>query len=710
MEPADRRKNRVLNPSASRSISAAALDRGGRFWSSESEDHRAGGNAEGGSGRSVQGAGGGLGGLGRSLFGDTGSGGGRIAAAVLVAAAFAAYSGSFSGPFLHDDAGAIVGNPTIRHFSSALFPPAGGYSTSGRPILNLSFALNYAISGTAVWSYHALNLLIHILAGLALFGIVRRTVSMGPAFVVALLWIVHPLQTESVAYMSQRAESLMGLFYLLTLYCFIRGARIEGAAGAGSRTGWYALSVMACLLGMGTKEVMVTAPVMVLLYDRAFISGSFAESWRRGVYLGLAATWVFLGILVAGGASRGGTAGFGTTLPWWAYALTQIRAVALYLRLCFWPNPLAFDYGLVWGGPPFAMARDAILIGGLLAASIVLFVRNSPFGFLGAWFFLILAPSSSVVPVATELIAEHRMYLSLAAVIAATVCGVHALSSRWSLGNRASVTAAFLAVGVAAAALGTAAFCRNRAYASALALWADTVEKMPDDAGARNNLGNVLADQGRMPEAIAQYEEALRLVPGYDDPHYNLGNALAKTGRVEEAIDHYRTALRVRPRNAAILFALGEALRRLGRLDEAQSRYEEALKGESDSPDVWCGLGNVMLSGGKWDEAAKAFGAAVQLRPDNTDALVNYAASLAQAGHNPEAVRAFQAALQVQPDAADLHNDLGGVLAQDGRLAEAKGEFEHALRLKPDYREARDNLERVNRMIGAPRLGAGTQP
>jgi len=678
VEPADRCKDRVLNRPAFRSISAAALDRGGRFWLSGSV--------------------------------------GRFAALALILAALAAYCGSFSGPFLHDDAWAIVGNATIRHFSSALFPPAGGFSTSGRPVLNLSFALNYAISGTAVWSYHALNLLIHVMAGLALFGIVRRTISTFPAFVVALLWIVHPLQTESVAYLSQRAESLMGLFYLLTLYCFIRGARLEGGVGDGRRTGWYALSIIACLLGMGTKEVMVTAPLMALLYDRAFVSGSFAQAWRRhrGIYLGLAATWVLLGILVAGSASRGGTAGFGTALPWWAYAFTQIRALALYFRLCFWPNPLTFDYGLVWGGPPFAMARDAILIGGLLAASIVLFVRNSPFGFLGAWFFLILAPSSSVVPVATELIAEHRIYLSLAAVIAASACGAHAawmaLGPRSGLGGRATSGAGFLVVLLAAAGLGTATFHRNEVYTSALALWADVVEKMPDNAGARNNLGNALADQGRLPEAIVQYEEALRLVPGYDDPHYNLGNALAKSGRVEEAIDHYRTALRVRPRNAAILFALGEALRRSGRLDEAQSRYEEALKGESDSPDAWCGLGNVMLNGGKWDEAARAFGMAVQLRPDNTDALVNYAASLAQAGHNPEAVRAFQAALRVQPDAADLHNDLGGVLAQDGRLAEARGEFERALQLKPDYREARDNLEKVNRMIGAPRLGAGTQP
>jgi tetratricopeptide (TPR) repeat protein len=677
-----RRKAEVLNPApSSGSISAAAPEKGGRFWLSGADSRHDEGNAGGGA-------------VG-------------LAALAVAAAAFAAYQGSFSGPFLHDDAAGILRNATIRHFSSALFPPPGGLPVSGRPVLNLTFALNYAISGTAVWSYHALNLLIHALAGLALFGVVRRTLSsLIPAFAIALLWVVHPLQTESVTYLSQRAESLMGLFYLLTLYFFIRGAQ-AGDAGTGRRAVWYALSIVACLLGMGTKEVMVTAPVIVLLYDRAFAAGTFAEAWRRrrGFYLWLASTWLFLAFLVAGGFSRGGTAGFETSVPWWAYAYTQFRAVAHYLRLCFWPAPLTIDYGLILGGPPIAMVCDAALIIGLVAASAVLLLRNSPLGFLGAWFFVILAPSSSVIPVATELIAEHRTYLSLAAVIAAVVCGIQAawraLAPRWPAGRPAAVAAGLSTLALAAGASGIATNRRNTVYRSTLALWTDAVAKMPGNAGARNNLGNALAEQGRFPEAIAQYREALRLVPDFDDPHYNLGNALAKTGQFQEAIEHYRAAVAVRPKDAAIRYALGEALRRLGRTGEAQGQYEEALGGASDSVEVWCGLGSAMLDGGQWAGAAKAFGMALQLNPDDTDALVNYAGALAQLGRNSEAIQAFQTALRLQPDAADVHNDLGGVLAQDGRLVDAKEEFERALQLKPNYPEARDNLEKINRMIGA---------
>src|SRR5271166_1611891 len=187
----------------------------------------------------------------------------------IAAAAVAAYAGTFSVPLLFDDESSIAGNPTLRHLASAFWPP-GDRTVTGRPFLNLSLAFNYAVGGTAVWSYHALNLAIHILAGLALFGIARRTLALrgvasgaAAAFSVAFLWTLHPIQSEAVTYIVQRAESLMGLFYLLTLYCFIRGA----GAGGWSRLLWYGASVGSCLLGMATKEVMASAPLVVFLYD-----------------------------------------------------------------------------------------------------------------------------------------------------------------------------------------------------------------------------------------------------------------------------------------------------------------------------------------------------------------------------------------------------------------------------------------------------------
>ena len=386
-------------------------------------------------------------------------------AAIIVAATIAAYHNSFSVPFVFDDGPAIVENSTLRHLWppwTALSPPHGqGLTVEGRPLLNFSLALNYAIGGTSSQGYHVVNLIIHALAALTLFGLVRRTLSAlnsqlstSVALATALLWAVHPLQTESVTYVVQRTESLMGLLYLLTLYAFVRG--------------WFAVSLAACLLGMATKEVMVSAPLMVLLYDRTFVAGSFRAAWRqRGKFhLGLASTWIVLGLLVLGAGNRGGTIGASAGVTWWQYAMCQSRAVIHYLQLALWPDPLIFDYG-----PDFVMLREiapyALLFGALLALTAFALWRRPALGFLGAWFFVILAPTSSVVGGTRQMLAEHRMYLSLAAVVVLVVLGAHT----W-LGRRAGWWFAALAV-----ALGTTTIRRNHDYRSELALYTDTVAK-----------------------------------------------------------------------------------------------------------------------------------------------------------------------------------------------------------------------------------------
>ena len=274
---------------------------------------------------------------------------------LILLAGLAAYAGSFSGPLVFDDVGSIADNPTIRHLwpiGPVLSPPAGGLTVSGRPVLNFTLALNHALGGTRVWGYHAGNLAIHLLAGLTLFGIARRTLRSRPglALAIGLLWTVHPLQTESVTYLIQRAESLMSLFYLLTLYGFIRYAGSQPRAGRG----WAGLSLVSCcLLGMATKEVMVSAPVVVFLYDRTFLSGTFRAAWqrRRAYYLGLAATWILLAGLVIGageGAAAPRGLGAGDFLGGPFLPDAWFEAVARYLRLAVWPHPLVFEYGTFW--------------------------------------------------------------------------------------------------------------------------------------------------------------------------------------------------------------------------------------------------------------------------------------------------------------------------------------------------------------------------
>jgi tetratricopeptide (TPR) repeat protein len=622
-------------------------------------------------------------------------------AALLAAAAIAAYSRTFSAPLLFDDVTSIADNPSLRHLAGAFWAPAGT-TVSGRPVLNLSLAFDYAVSGTAVWSYHATNLAIHILAGLALFGIVRRTLAttdeksaVGVAFASALLWSLHPLLTESVTYIIQRAESLMGLFYLLTLYCLIRGA---GTDGAGRRL-WYTCSIVACLLGMGTKEVMATAPLAVLLYDRTFLAGSFSEAWRRRrwLYAGLAATWLFLVLLVLSTHGRAGTAGLGSGVSWASYALTQFPAIVHYLRLALWPHPLVFDYGTPVAPSLSQVAPSALLVACLMAATLWALVRKPAIGFLGAAFFIILAPSSSVIPVATEAMAEHRMYLPLIPLVVLLVVGIH----RW-LGRAAAPVCLVLAAGLC-----WATYQRNGNYSSEEAIWSDAVAKLPGNDRARSNLGDALEAEGRIDEAVAQREEALRLAPESATVHNNLGETLVGIpGRLDEAISQFEEALSLRPDYAEADNNLGNALDAEGRTPEAVARFEAAIRLKPDFAAAHGNLGNALAKiPGRLDEAIAQYKEALRLNPDYATAHNNLGLALSKApGRLDEAVAEYEAAIRLKPDFVLAHANLGNALAKvPGRQEDAVAQFEAALRLRPDFAAVHVNLAVV--LLGMPNRG-----
>jgi tetratricopeptide (TPR) repeat protein len=524
---------------------------------------------------------------------------------LIIAAGLLAYHNSFTGPFVFDAVPTIQENLTIRRLWppwQALSPPhQAGTTVEGRPIVSLSFAINYALDGLQVWGYHATNLAIHIAAALVLFGAVRRTLLQPPlrqrfgpaaqplALAIAVIWLVHPLQTESVTYVVQRTESMMGLFYLLTLYCVIRAAESD------SPKIWHILSVVSCLLGMGCKEVMVSAPLIVFLYDRTFLSGSFAEAWQRRsrLYLSLAATWILLGYLAISTGTRGGTAGT-ATVPWQAYALTQSHAIAQYLRLVFWPHPLIFDYGDALATSAREVVPGGLLIIALLIGTIVAVRRWPSIGFLGVWFFAILAPTSSVLPVASQTIAEHRMYLPLAAVIAVVVPGTFEIGKRLLRPQQGVVLGCFMV-----AVLTVLTIQRNRDYASDFLIWQDTAQNRPNNPRAHQNLGLALEKIGRPADAIVQYGQALRLKPNYAEPHYNLGNILFRAGKLQEAIGEYEQALRIKPLDAQAHNNLGTALATLGRLQEATQHYERALQIKPDYADARKNLERALTQLGK---------------------------------------------------------------------------------------------------------------
>lgn len=597
-----------------------------------------------------------------------------LAAVLIVFALIAVYANSLRAPFVFDDIPAIVENATIRDLGNlrlVLSPPAEiGSSANSRPLVNLSLALNYAAGGLDPTGYHAVNILLHALAALTLFGLVRRTCllprvrgRLGPvalpfALSTALVWAVHPLQTETVTCAIQRTEGLVGLFYLFAVYALVRAA--ETGASDRARRVWAVVLFTSCLLGVLAKELMATAPVVLWLFDRTFLAGNFREAWRqrRGLYLALLATWLPLAWLMMSGGKRGGTVGFGLGMSSWDYALTQCQALILYLRLAVWPHPLVMDYGLDVVSGPGEVWPQALLLLGLLAGTVVALRRWPVAGFLGAWCFLILAPSSSVVPLISQTIAEHRMYLPLAALVTGLVAGL------WTwLGRRA-----WLVTGVIIVTLGVVTVARNHDYRSALAIWEDTAVKAPGSARAHNNLVSELIPAGRIDEALAHGERAVALAPADASMRVNLGTALQVAGRTPEAVAQYEEALRLDPANVDGQFNYGIILAGLRRLPEARAYFESVLRVKSSHVGARINLGNVLTDLGLRQEG-----------------MQQYREALALAPANPEA-----------------HYNLGNALLVAGRLAEAGAEYEAALRSKPDYAKARTNLDQVRRLQSRP--------
>jgi len=473
---------------------------------------------------------------------------------LLVVIGAIAYSNSFQGVLIGDDVAAISENASIRSLATSFSPPADT-TVAARPIANLTFAINYAIAGgTADLSgYHALNLAIHLLTAVTLFGLIRRTlespalrgqfgrVSVHLAFAVAGIWVAHPLHTQAVTFLAQRVEALMGLFYVGTLYCVVRSAETNFRSIA-----WTAAAIALCALGMGTKETMIGAPILAALWIWiCWPQTRLAQA--RGLMIGLAATMV-IAIALAMQGARGSSAGLG--VGGWtsiAYLRTQAGIIVHYIRLAFWPHPLVFQYAWLPAESWRAVWPQAALLMAIGVGTILAIVRRNPIGLLGAWFFVILAPSSSIIPVATEVAAEHRMYLPLAAIVVAAIVGLYSIA-------RSLVTMSVVAA-IVCVALGVTTFSRNRVYANGETLAVDVVTNRPGNAQARLTYGQFLVESKRYAEAEPHLRKALELPlpPSTSEDtlrslaHFNLGIALVSQGKLADGGRELEQAIARRP-------------------------------------------------------------------------------------------------------------------------------------------------------------------
>jgi tetratricopeptide (TPR) repeat protein len=634
-----------------------------------------------------------------------------LAQAALIALAVAAvYINSLSAPFIFDDQIAIVDNPAIRSLSGAWSQPHNT-PLAGRPVAGFTFALNFAAHETDATAYRATNIFIHIACALVLFGLVRRTLSlrrMQPrigraagdlAFAVALLWAVHPLTTDAVTYITQRTESLMGLCYVLTLYASMRSRDSRPTMDDGR---WTIVAVFACALGMGVKESMVTAPLMVVLWDRTFVFDSFraavAARWR--LYAGLALTWVILAFQLVT-TPRAGSAGFATGVSVWTYLLNQSVMIARYLRLAVWPSDLVINYG-----PPIPyVLADVLPYAAVVTALLVLTVAavrwSTTAAFLGAWLFITLAPSSSFVPIATEVGAERRMYLPLMAVVTGIIIGIY---SSIGMRQRVSRRVATLAVASVAIVLGSLTLARNAEHQSWLTLAQTTLERWPTDV-AHAAVGSELSRLRRDEEALPLLRIGARSdVRG----RYNLGITLFNLNRYEEAIRELEVLVAEHPMREETPWArrvIGHAYARLRRWPDAIAQLRMTLAMTPHDADARRLLVDAHNSHGidfaqseKYNEAIVQFRQALIVDARNASAQYNLATALFDAGQMKEALAEAERALTLNPTNADAHHLIGKLLALQGQIKESIVSLETAVKLRPDDPVIREDLERVRRL------------
>jgi tetratricopeptide (TPR) repeat protein len=580
------------------------------------------------------------------------------------------YANTLGSPFIFDSRNNIESNPHIRISEITLNDLADAAFKSPekhRPLSNISFALNYYLHGYNVVGYHVVNILIHISTGFILYFFVKATLCT-PAlrsryrndrwisFFAAAVWMIHPLQTQSVSYIVQRMNSLCAMFYILSILLYARFRLSEQ-----QRNKWWLFSgcILAGALSLASKQIAATLPVFIVIYEWYFFRDLDLKWLKNHIPLLtgclLLAAVIALALLGSNPLDRilNGYKGRDFTLA--QRLLTEPRVIILYLSLLLWPHPsrLNLDHDFTLSNSlmdPWTTFFAILTIAALIGLAVATAKKHRLFSFCILWFFGNLAIESSLI--ALEIVFEHRVYLpSMAFSLIVALAAYRWVKPRW-------LQAALLGIMVMVGAVWT--FERNTAYSDRVTFWQDCVNKSPRKARPYNNLGVALAEQGQHREAIEKYRMALQIDPDYPDPIGNIGLSLAEQGKVEESITQFLKSLEIKPNDAKTLNNLGASL-------IVMHRYTEAVQYVSK---------------------------ALNLDPYYANAHNNLAVARQRQGRIEEAIDHFSFAVKLDPNYVSAYNNLGIVLANQGRLQEAIEQFSAALKINPAYKSARLNLEK----------------
>ncbi len=646
---------------------------------------------------------------------------------VLAAVGILIYANTLQAPFVFDDERNIVNNYAIRMEKldwNATVAAVSGIGRS-RPVSALSFALNYYFDRYNPRGYHLVNIIIHVITGILLYFFLKSTLAICHrrnlldlqidhfgtitiSALTAILWLVNPVQTQSVTYIVQRCNSMAAMFFMLALVLYVKGRLAHREAGAApegensqSRPIYllrrYQLYYLGCfiagVLAFGSKENTASLPFFIFLYEWYFFQDFSKKRLTRQLI-------VVAAILLAFAAFVFIHLGFD---PWekfqslrdfsegrFTYAerlLTQTRVVVYYLSLIIFPHPSRqnLDYDFPLSVSLFEPATTLLsLIGliGLVALGIFLAKKQRLISFCIFWFLGNLVIESSVIPLA--IIFEHRLYLPSMLVWMVPVILVRRhFKSQW------------LTIGLACVPLVLFAFWtveRNQVWRDAVSLWADCAKKSPNKARVYNNLGTAQYRQNMIAEAGRNIRKALALNPDLADAHYNLGRLLEEEDKTSEAIERYRKAIELAPASVPALNNLGVALLKRGEVDEPVELFSRALKIEPWFAKTHSNLGLAEFKRGKIDAAISHYRNALDLDPDLAEVHFNLGVALAQRGETERSIHHIRKALEIDENYAEAHNNLGGHLLSQGKTDKAHRHLTRAISINPDLAEAHNNL------------------
>ena len=630
-------------------------------------------------------------------------------AALILGLTLACYWPALHGDLVWDD-DAHVTRPGLRSLAGLLQIWTNLRATQQYyPLLHSAFWVEHALWGDATFGYHLANVLLHSTASVLLVLVLRRLLVPG-AWLAGLLFAVHPVCVESVAWISEQKNTLSLVFYLLAALVYLRFDRVRGQPEARRA---YVLASALFVLALLTKTVTATLPAALLVI---FWWKKGRLSWRRdaaplvpwfafAISSGFFTSWVERTI----GGAQGGE--FELTLA--QRCLLAGRVVWFYLGKLFWPSRLAFIYPH-WDVRSAAAGWTGYLVAAVLVTASLWLLRRRTRGPLAAWLFYVgsLFPALgffNVYPFLFSYVADHFQYLAGMGIFAAFSAGAVPLFDRASANARAA------GLGLAAALVSALVLLSNaqsQTYEDARALYTATLERNPECWMARNNLGTWYREHGDAEKAVAQYREALRLRKDYAQAHNNLGLWCEDKGDLDGAVAHFREAIRLKGNFPAAHNNLGSLLGRMpGRLDEAVAEFREALRLQPEFAEAHNNLGTALLkTPGRLNEAIAQYEEAIGIDPGFAAAHASLGDALSNAPDRlDEAVAQYEEALRLEPGNAEVHNNLGLALNAQGRSAEAISQYEEALRLRPAFAEIRLNIAIALLGIPGRRMEAAQQ-